>query len=149
MDTDYLPLGGFLLPEEFQTFLVDWNMAIAAYSSEEGDEAWQGKSRREYQKDNPELWEAYMAEFKRLNTLYAADVNALKVYQKEYHKMEDLETQAYEAATKAEAAELAEKVRVVREAHYAVLAAKASAAAAAAKGKGGQGKNELSIQGIE
>ena len=131
MDTDYLPLGGHLLPEEFQTFLVDWNMAISAYSSEVGEEAWQGESRREYQKDNPELWEAYMAEFKRLNTRYSAEVKALKAYQKEYQKMEALETQAFEAARAAEAAELVEKVRVVTEAHYAVLAAQAAAAAAA------------------
>lgn len=132
MDTDYLPLGGHLLPEEFQTFLVDWNMAIAAYSSEVGEDAWQGESRREYQKDNPELWEAYMAEFKRLNTRYSAEVKALKNYQKEYQKMEALETQAFEAARAAEAAELVEKARVVTEAHYAVLAARAAAAAAAA-----------------
>jgi hypothetical protein len=133
MDTDYLPLGGHLLPEEFQTFLVDWNMAIAAYSSEVGEDAWQGESRREYQKDNPELWEAYMAEFNRLNTRYSAEVKALKAYQKEYKKAEALETQAFEAARAAEAAEVAEKARVVTEAHYAVLAAQAAAAAADAE----------------
>lgn len=83
MDTDYLPLGGHLLPDEFQAFLIEWNMAIAAYSSEEGEDSWLGESRKEYQRDHPELWEAYKAEFKRLNTLYPDEVKALKKFQKE------------------------------------------------------------------
>lgn len=105
MDTDYLPLGGHLLPDEFQAFLIEWNMAIAAYSSEEGEDAWLGESRKEYQRDHPELWEAYKAEFKRLNTLYPDEVKALKLYQKNCEKV-----QAAAAGQAAEAAEAEKSV---------------------------------------
>lgn len=116
MDTDYLPLGGHLLPDEFQGFLIEWNMAIAAYSSEEGEDAWLGESRKQYQKDHPELWEAYNAEFKRLNTLYPDEVKALKNFQKDCEK-----ANAAEARQDREAQELAERFEVARERYYAAL----------------------------
>jgi hypothetical protein len=143
----YLPLGSHLLPYEFQTFLIEWNMAISAYSPEVDEEAWKGESRREYQKKHPELWEAYMAEFKRLNTLYAAEVKALKQYQKEYKKMEELEAAvaaAQEARNKARAIE--EEIAFKNSLAYACTKAAMGDAAAAASA---QAKNELSIEGIE
>jgi hypothetical protein len=118
MDTDYLPLGGHLLPDEFQSFLIEWNMAIAAYSSEEGEDAWLGESRKQYQKDHPELWEAYKAEFKRLNTLYPDEVKALKKFQKDCEKAN---AKAAEARQEREAQELAERFEVAREKYYASL----------------------------
>lgn len=105
MENDYLPLGGHLLPEEFQTFLAGWNMEIAAHSSVSGEEAWQGESRRNYQENYPELWEAYQAEFKRLNALYSAEVKAIKAYQKNYLKMEAEVAAAEEERNKARAIE--------------------------------------------
>jgi len=132
MDTDYLPLGGHLLPEEFQTFLSGWNKAIASYSSETGEDAWRGESRREYQEDHPELWDVYQAEFRRLNTLYSADVKALKAYQKEYLKVEALEAEvaaAQEERNKRRARE--EEIVYMNSLSYANMQAAAAAAAAA------------------
>jgi len=121
MDTDYLPLGGHLLPDEFQAFLIEWNMAIAAYSSEEGEDAWLGESRKQYQKDHPELWEAFKAEFKRLNTLYPDEVKALKKFQKDCEKANAKAADAAEARQDREAQELAERFEVARERYYAAL----------------------------
>jgi hypothetical protein len=141
---DYLPLGGHLLSHEFQSFLVEWNMAIAAYSNEEGEEAWLGESRKQYERDHPELWEAYKAEFKRLNALYPEEVKAVKKYQKDYPKTETEASvmqaaQAAQAAQEAREKELAERLRIAREKLYEALAAYAD----------GRDKNEVSSREVE
>jgi hypothetical protein len=123
-DTDYLPLGGHLLPDEFQAFLIEWNTAIAAYSTDVGEEAWLGQSRKEYERDHPEQWEAYKAEFKRLNALYPHEVKALKKFQKDCEKAESqLAGVAQETCSRQEkeAQELAERFEVTREKYYASL----------------------------
>jgi len=147
---DYLPLGGHLLPEEFQIFLCEWNRAIAAYSSETGEEAWQGDSRRKYKADHPERWEVYHAEFKRLDALYRDQVKALKAYQKEYQKMEALETAVAAAQEERDKARAVEEEIVYRNslAYASTKAAMEDAAAAAAEASA-QNKNEVSAQGIE
>jgi hypothetical protein len=127
----YLPLGGHLLPYEFQNFLIEWNMAISATSPEVDEDAWKGESRRQYQKDHPELWESYMAEFRRLNTLYSVEVKALKEYQKAYKKVEELEdavAAAQEERNKRRANE--EEIAHRSSLSYANMAAAAAAAAA-------------------
>lgn len=141
---DYLPLGGHLLPEEFQIFLYEWNTAIAAYSSETGEDAWQGESRRKYKADHPELWEAYHAEFKRLDALYREEVKALKAYQKEHQKIEALEAAIaadQEPRNKARAQE--------EEIVYKSSLSYANAMAAMQEESHAQNKNEVSLQGIE
>jgi hypothetical protein len=102
-------------------------MAIAAYSSEEGEDAWLGESRKEYQRDHPELWEAYKAEFKRLNALYPDEVKALKKFQKDCEKADAKAADAGDVAQETctmqdtEAQELAERFKVAREKYYATL----------------------------
>jgi len=75
---DFLPDGGHLLPQEFQDFLRRWNMTIADSMGE-----WLGESRKVFKKENPELWQLFLAEKMRLSKLYPTELTALKAYQAE------------------------------------------------------------------
>ena len=75
---DFLPDGGHLLPQEFQDFLRRWNMTIADSMGE-----WLGESRKVFKKENPELWQLFLAEKMRLSKLYPTELAALKAYQAE------------------------------------------------------------------
>ena len=72
----YLPVGGHLLPRDFQEFLRAWNETIADST---GD--WTGDARYDFRARNPDLWRMYKAENKRLSQLYASELAALKAYQ--------------------------------------------------------------------
>jgi hypothetical protein len=72
----YLPVGGHLLPQDFQNFLRAWNKTIATST---GD--WTGDSRWDFKAENPELWRTYKAENKRFSQLYPSELAALKAYQ--------------------------------------------------------------------
>ena len=73
---DYLPEGSHLLPEDFQNFLRNWNKTIADST---GD--WLGESRQTYRRQNPEKWQQYRVELKRLSACYQTEVAAVKNYQ--------------------------------------------------------------------
>jgi hypothetical protein len=74
---DYLPLGSHLLPEDFQSFLRSWNQTITASTGH-----WLGEPRKVYKQQNPDQWNKFSLELKRLSILYAADVAAVKAYQR-------------------------------------------------------------------
>lgn len=75
-EDNYLPVGAHLLPEDFQTFLRNWNKTIAA---ETGD--WLGEPRKTYKKANQEFWARYTAQLKEFSALYPTELAALKAYQ--------------------------------------------------------------------
>ena len=76
-ESDFLPDGAHLLPQEFQDFLSRWNKAIVHAG---GD--WFGEGRVLFKKKFPEIWKQFIAENKRLSKLYAKELDALKAYQK-------------------------------------------------------------------
>ena len=44
---------------------------------------WLGESRKVFKKENPELWQLFLAEKMRLSKLYPTELAALKAYQAE------------------------------------------------------------------
>jgi hypothetical protein len=75
-EDNYLPVGGHLLPEDFQRFLSTWNRIIAAST---GD--WIGEPRETYRLQNPELWHHFRVQLKTFTKRYPAELEALKAYQ--------------------------------------------------------------------
>ena len=75
-EDDFLPVGSHLLPNEFQEFLRGWNKTIAAAT---GD--WLGEPRETYRQQNPEIWQHFRDELKRLSGIHATEVAAVKAYQ--------------------------------------------------------------------
>jgi hypothetical protein len=78
-EEDYLPVGAHLLPQEFRDFLYKCNKTIAEAV---GD--WVGEARSAFRENCPMIWKEWMVEKKRLVTLYAVQLAALKEYQREY-----------------------------------------------------------------
>ena len=77
-DEDYLPVGSHLLPQEYKDFLVKWNREIGAKIG------YWVTSKKEYAVKYPVEHAEFIAENKRLSTKYAAEVEAVKQYQKEH-----------------------------------------------------------------
>jgi len=75
----FLPVGSHLLPQEFQTFISDWNKAIfTMYGSHVGE------ARKQFKREYPETWAEYRSIFSEFQSKYAAEVEALKAYQQEH-----------------------------------------------------------------
>jgi hypothetical protein len=80
---DYLPLGGHLLPADYQEYIRTWNKAIADHSGVSGDEGWLGDNRKAYRRDFPDLWRSWLKKAAMFSKLYPEHVAAVKAYQKE------------------------------------------------------------------
>ena len=86
----YLPIGGHILPEEFQEHLISWNSAIESKTTR----WWTEKDARdEFKKNFPEEWDAFRQKFLELSKLYKSDVLKTKEFQKRYEeqKREEME----------------------------------------------------------
>jgi len=75
-DPDYLPLGGHLLPHEYQQSLFKWNKTIA-----DANGSWLGAARQRYKAEHPEQWAIWVAENKIMLQKYRAEADAVKAYQ--------------------------------------------------------------------
>lgn len=83
-DADYLPLGGHLLPHEYQEFLFNWNKTIANANG-----SWLGTARQRYKAEHPEQWMQWIAENKLMLEKYLAETDAVKAYQAEHPEEAD------------------------------------------------------------
>jgi len=92
----FLPVGSHLLPQDFQTFISEWNNAIfTIYGSHVGE------ARKQFQREYPETWAEYRSTFAAFQSKYAAEVEALKAYQEE-HPSEAESESASESASESE-----------------------------------------------
>jgi hypothetical protein len=80
-ESDYLPVGAHLLPQEFREFLYRWNKTISDTTG-----GWLGEPRRLFEKTYPDFWRQVLDENKRLSKLYPKELAALKAYQKEWQE---------------------------------------------------------------
>ena len=85
---DYLPVGGHLLPADFQAFICKWNMTIAKYSGLSGHEGWGGEKRKAFRLAFPKSWKMWCKLSKAYSQKYADQVAALKDYQLEQAEAE-------------------------------------------------------------
>jgi hypothetical protein len=85
---DYLPVGGHLLPADFQAFICKWNMTIAKYSGLSGHEGWGGEKRKAFRLAFPKAWKMWCKLSKAYSQKYADQVAALKDYQLEQAEAE-------------------------------------------------------------
>jgi hypothetical protein len=81
---DYLPIGGHLLPADYQDFICRWNMTIAKYSGLTGYEGWGGEKRKAFRLAFPKAWQMWCKLSRHFSEKYADHVAALKEYQLEY-----------------------------------------------------------------
>jgi len=97
----FLPVGSHLLPEDFQTFISNWNKAIfTMYGSHVGD------ARKQFQREYPETWAEYRSTFAAFQSKYAAEVEALKAYQEEHPSEAESESDSDSEALSKEFAEM-------------------------------------------
>jgi hypothetical protein len=85
---DYLPIGGHLLPADYQDFIRRWNMTIANYSGLTGYEGWGGEKRKAFRLAFPKAWKMWCKLSRHFSEKYADHVAALKKYQLEYEQQE-------------------------------------------------------------
>lgn len=78
-----LPLGGHLLPPDFQRHLKKWNIEI---TKKVGD--WR-EGRDDYKKLYPERWAEFREENEHFTELYGEELNALKAYEALYSSQSD------------------------------------------------------------
>ena len=89
VDEDFLPLGGHLLPLEYQLFLCRWNKTIATYCGGIDEDGWTGENRKKYRMAFPEAWKSWQNAARVYMRRYKKEVDALKAYQQE--NMDDSE----------------------------------------------------------
>jgi hypothetical protein len=77
-DENYLPLGHHLLPQEYKDFIVKWHREV-----EEKVGNWT-THKKEYALKYPVENAIFQKENNRLLVVYAAEVEALKQYQKDH-----------------------------------------------------------------
>jgi len=75
---DFLPLGGHLLPQEYQEFLISWNRTIAFANG-----SWLGVERQRFKAEHPEQWKQWVAQNRFLLQKYRTQADAVKAYQAE------------------------------------------------------------------
>ena len=88
----YLPIGGHLLPEEFQEHLFSWNYAI---ESKTGVWWTEKAARDEFKKNFPEEWNTFRQKFLELSKLYNSDVLKTKEFQKRYEEQKRAEMEYF------------------------------------------------------
>jgi len=77
-DENYLPLGHHLLPQEYKDFIVKWHREV-----EEKVGSWTTR-KKEYALKYPAENAVFQKEHSRLLVVYAAEVEALKQYQRDH-----------------------------------------------------------------